>query len=66
VKNRLKVLRAEHDLSQADLGDRIGLSRQAINAIEREKYDPSLPVAIRLARLFEMNVEEIFFLDDQC
>jgi putative transcriptional regulator len=60
------VLRAEHDLSQADLGERIGLSRQAINAIEREKYDPSLPVAIRIARLFETTVEEIFFLDDRC
>ncbi len=66
MKNRLKVLRAEHDLSQADLGERIGLSRQAINAIEREKYDPSLPVAIRIARLFETTVEEIFFLDDHC
>jgi putative transcriptional regulator len=66
VKNRLKVLRAEHDLSQADLGERIGLSRQAINAIEREKYDPSLPVAIRIARLFETTVEEIFFLNDNC
>jgi putative transcriptional regulator len=66
VKNRLKVLRAEHDLSQADLGAKIGLSRQAINAIEREKYDPSLPVAIRIARLFETTVEEIFFLDGHC
>ena len=66
MKNRLKVLRAENDLSQADLGERIGLSRQAINAIEREKYDPSLPVAIRIARLFEITVEEIFFLDDHC
>jgi len=64
VKNRLKVLRAERDWSQADLGERVGLSRQAINAIEREKYDPSLPVAIRLARLFEMRVEEIFLLGE--
>ena len=63
VKNRLKVLRAEHDWSQAELGERIGLSRQAINAIEREKYDPSLPVAIRIGRLFGMPVEEIFLLD---
>jgi putative transcriptional regulator len=66
VKNRLKVLRAERDWSQAELGARIGVSRQAINAIEREKYDPSLPVAIRIARLFETTVEEIFFLDAHC
>jgi len=66
VKNRLRVLRAERDWSQADLGQRIGLSRQAINAIEREKYDPSLPVAMRIARVFETTVEAIFFLDDSC
>ena len=66
MRNRLKVLRAERDWSQAELGQRIGLSRQAINAIERDKYDPSLPVAIRIARLFETTVEEIFFLDDSC
>jgi len=66
VRNRLKVLRAERDWSQADLGERIGLSRQAINAIERDKYDPSLPVAMRIANLFETTVEEIFFLDDHC
>ena len=64
MKNRLKVLRAERDWSQAELGERIGLSRQAINAIEREKYDPSLPVAIRIARLFGMNIEEIFLLGE--
>lgn len=64
MKNRLKVLRAERDWSQAELGERVGLSRQAINAIERDKYDPSLPVAIRIARLFETHVEDIFRLDD--
>jgi putative transcriptional regulator len=64
MRNRLKVLRAERDWSQAELGSRIGLSRQAINAIERDKYDPSLPVAIRIARLFTTTVEEIFLLDD--
>lgn len=64
MKNRLKVLRAERDWSQAELGERVCLSRQAINAIERDKYDPSLPVAIRIARLFETPVEEIFLLDD--
>ncbi|WP_305096082.1 helix-turn-helix transcriptional regulator [Croceibacterium aestuarii] len=64
MRNRLKVLRAERDWSQADLGERVGLSRQAINAIERDKYDPSLPVAIRIARLFESTVEEIFLIDE--
>jgi putative transcriptional regulator len=66
MKNRLKVLRAERDWSQAELGHRVGLSRQAINAIERDRYDPSLPVAIRIARLFESAVEEVFLLDDAC
>ena len=64
MKNRLRVLRAERDWSQAELGERVGLSRQAINAIERDKYDPSLPVAIRIARLFESTVEQVFLLDD--
>lgn len=64
MKNRLKVLRAERDWSQAELGERVGLSRQAINAIERDKYDPSLPVAIRIARLFETTVEDVFRLDE--
>jgi putative transcriptional regulator len=60
MKNRLKVLRAERNWSQADLGERLGVSRQAVNAIETGKYDPSLPLAIKLARLFEMGIEEIF------
>ena len=60
VKNRLKVLRAERDWSQAELGGRLGVSRQAVNAIETGKYDPSLPLAFKLARLFEMGIEEIF------
>ena len=63
VKNRLKVLRAERDWSQAELGGRLGVSRQAVNAIETGKYDPSLPLAFKLARLFERPIEEIF--DDQ-
>ena len=63
MKNRLRVLRAEREWSQAELGERVGLSRQAINAIERDRYDPSLPVAIRIARLFETTVEEVFLLD---
>jgi putative transcriptional regulator len=60
VKNRLKVLRAEHDLSQADLAERLGVSRQTINAIETEKYDPSLPLALKIGRLFGQCVERIF------
>ena len=64
MKNRLKVLRAERDLSQADLADQLGVSRQTINAIETGKYDPSLPLAIKMARLFGQSVEQIFFLED--
>jgi putative transcriptional regulator len=60
VKNRLKVLRAERDWSQAELGGRLGVSRQAVNAIETGKYDPSLPLAFKLARLFDMDIEQIF------
>ena len=60
VRNRLKVLRAERDWSQAELGGRLGVSRQAVNAIETGKYDPSLPLAFKLARLFDMRIEEIF------
>lgn len=60
VRNRLKVLRAERDWSQADLGERLGVSRQAVNAIETGKYDPSLPLAFKLARLFDMRIEELF------
>ena len=60
MKNRLKVLRAERDWSQAELGGRLGVSRQAVNAIETGKYDPSLPLAFKLARLFERPIEAIF------
>jgi putative transcriptional regulator len=60
VKNRLKVLRAERDWSQAELGGRLGVSRQAVNAIETGKYDPSLPLAFKLGRLFNLPIEEIF------
>lgn len=63
MKNRLKVLRAERDWSQAELGARLDVSRQAVNAIETGKYDPSLPLAFRIARLFDMDIEEIF--DDE-
>lgn len=60
LNNRLKVLRAERDWTQAELGARLGVSRQAVNAIETGKYDPSLPLAFKLARLFDMAIEEIF------
>lgn len=60
MENRLKVLRAMRNWSQAELADRLDVSRQAVNAIETGKYDPSLPLAFKLARLFEMPIEEIF------
>lgn len=64
MRNRLKVLRAERDWTQADLARRLGVSRQAVNAVETGKYDPSLPLALKVARLFAQPVEAIFFLDD--
>jgi len=60
VKNRLRVLRAERGWSQADLAERLEVSRQSVNAIETGKFDPSLPLAFRLARLFETTIEAIF------
>ena len=60
MRNRLKVLRAERDWSQADLAQRLDVSRQSVNAIETGKYDPSLPLAFRIARLFESTIEVIF------
>jgi len=63
VKNRLKVLRAERDWSQSDLADRLDVSRQSVNAIETGKYDPSLPLAFRIAALFELPIEAIFSND---
>jgi putative transcriptional regulator len=65
VKNRLKVLRAERDWSQADLADRLSVSRQTVNSIETGKYDPSLPLAIKIARLFGLPVETVFLADDE-
>ena len=65
MRNRLKVLRAERDWSQTDLGDRVGVSRQAVTAIETGKFDPSLPLALKIARLFGQRVEDIFFLDEE-
>ena len=63
MKNRLKVLRAMRNWSQADLGEHLDVSRQAVNAIETGKYDPSLPLAFKISRLFELPIEEIF--DDE-
>jgi putative transcriptional regulator len=60
VKNHLKSLRAERGWSQQDLGDRLQISRQSVNAIETGKYDPSLPLAFRIAALFGAKIEEIF------
>ena len=63
MKNRLKVLRAERDWTQADLAEKLDVSRQTVNAIEKGKYDPSLPLAFKLARLFDASIEAIF--DDE-
>jgi putative transcriptional regulator len=60
MKNRLKVLRADRDWTQADLADRLQVTRQTVNAVEKGKYDPSLPLAFKLAALFELPIEEIF------
>jgi putative transcriptional regulator len=60
VKNNLRDLRAERDWSQADLAEKLGVSRQTVNAIETEKYDPSLPLAFKIADLFGLKIEEIF------
>jgi len=63
MKNRLRELRAQRDWSQRDLADRLSVSRQTINAIETEKYDPSLPLAFKIARLLERPIEQIFSAD---
>jgi len=64
MKNRLRVLRAERDWSQADLADRLEVSRQSVNAIETGRFDPSLPLAFKLARLFRTPIEQIFTDED--
>lgn len=64
MKNQLKVLRAERDWSQAELAGRLNVSRQAVNAIETGKHDPSLPLAFKIARLFDQPIEEIFHDQD--
>ena len=63
MKNRLRPLRAERAWSQGDLAERLGVSRQTVNALETGKYDPSLPLAFRIARLFGQSIEEIFEYD---
>ncbi|TMO98413.1 transcriptional regulator [Pseudoalteromonas sp. S3260] len=63
MKNRLKVLRAEHNFTQAKLAELLDVSRQTINAIEKGKFDPSLPLAFKAARLFKLKIEDIF--DDE-
>jgi len=60
MKNRLKVLRAERDWTQANLADELGVSRQTVNAIEKGKFDPSLTLAFKVARLFDLSIEDIF------
>lgn len=61
MRNRLKVLRAERNWSQADLAEQLDVSRQTVNAIETGRYDPSLPLAFVIARVFQQRIEEIFF-----
>jgi len=65
MKNRMCVLRAERDWTQAQLAARIGVSRQAVIAVENGKYQPALPLAFRIARAFEKNVEEVFLWEDE-
>jgi putative transcriptional regulator len=63
MKNRLRELRTAKEWSQSDLADRLDVSRQTVNAIETEKYDPSLPLAFKVAKLFKLKIEEIFEAD---
>jgi len=64
MKNRIKVLRAERDWTQAQLAEKLDVSRQTVNAIEKGKYDPSLPLAFRIALVFGLTIEEIFHFED--
>ena len=65
MKNRMRVLRAEKDWTQAELAAMVGVSRQAIIAVENGKYEPALPLAFRIARAFEKNVEDVFLWEEQ-
>lgn len=64
MNNRLKVLRAERNLTQADLADKLSVSRQTVNAIEKGKFDPSLPLAFKMSKLFGLLIEEVFQYDE--
>ncbi len=65
MKNKLRVLRAEHELTQAELANRLGVSRQTVNALEVGKYDPSLPLAFKIAEIFNQKIEDIFEPDQR-
>lgn len=65
MKNRVKELRKNKKLTQEELADLIGISRQAINAIEKEKFDPSLPTAFKIAKLFKISIEKLFLPDEK-
>jgi putative transcriptional regulator len=64
MKNELRVLRARHNMTQGELADRLGVSRQTINATETERYDPSLPLAFKIAHVFECRIEEMFLVSN--
>ena len=65
MKNKLRELRAAKEWSQSDLADKLGVSRQTVNAVETEKYDPSLPLAFKVARLFKTSIEDVFQMDKE-
>ncbi len=65
LKNRIKVFRAMHDLTQEDLARRVGVSRQTINSIEKGKYVPSVLIALKIAKVFNVNLEEIFYIEGE-
>ena len=64
MKNRSRVLRAEKGWSQAELAEKVGISRNSINAVENDKFDPSLPLAFRIAELFELKIEDVFLREE--
>ncbi len=64
MKNDLRVLRTKHNLTQGDLAEKLGVSRQTVNAIETERYDPSLPLAFKIASVFGQRIDEIFFAEN--
>jgi putative transcriptional regulator len=64
MKNRIRVLRAEKGWSQAELAEKVGVSRNSLNAVENDKFDPSLPLAFRIAELFELKIEDVFLRED--